>query len=80
MIPSGVKKHSTASLLWGFEYDSGGREADYVPAREEKAYRIGKCGDARAVYGLCRRRVLADSGGGGASYFDVYRGLYGNPL
>ncbi|MDR2796520.1 MAG: TIGR03936 family radical SAM-associated protein, partial [Spirochaetaceae bacterium] len=36
VIPAGVKKHSTASLLWGFEYDSGGGEPDYVTAREEK--------------------------------------------
>jgi radical SAM superfamily enzyme YgiQ (UPF0313 family) len=76
-IPYGAKKHSTASLLWGFEYDSDGQEADYVPARDEKAYRTGRRGDARAVYGLCRRRVLARSCGGWASYFDVYRGLYG---
>jgi radical SAM-linked protein len=77
VIPSGVKKHSTASLLWGFEYDSGGQEADYVPAHEEKAYRLARCGDARSVYGLCRLRVLARRGGDRASYFDVYRDLYG---
>jgi radical SAM superfamily enzyme YgiQ (UPF0313 family) len=76
VIPSGVKKHSVAALLWGFEYDSGGQKPDYVPTQEEKAYRIARCGDARSVYGLCRLRVLARGGGAWASYFDVYRGLY----
>ncbi|MDR2802927.1 MAG: TIGR03936 family radical SAM-associated protein [Treponema sp.] len=80
VIPAGVKKHSIASLLWGFQYDSGGDEPDYVEAREEKAYREKRCGAsggaARSIYELSRLRVLARSGGGWASYFDVYRGLY----
>ncbi|MDR2097447.1 MAG: TIGR03936 family radical SAM-associated protein [Spirochaetaceae bacterium] len=76
VIPGGAKKHSIASLLWGFEYDSGGQKPDYVAAHEEKAYRQSRCGDTRSVYGLSRLRVLARSGGGMASYFDVYRALY----
>ncbi|MDR2444436.1 MAG: TIGR03936 family radical SAM-associated protein [Spirochaetaceae bacterium] len=76
VIPSGAKKHSIASLLWGFEYDSGGRRPDYVASVDEKAYRKERCGDVRALYGLSRLRVLARSGGGWASYFDVYGGLY----
>ena len=76
VIPPGVKKHSIASLLWGFQYDSGGPEPDYVAAAGEKEYRVSRCGDARAVYGLSRRRVLARSGDGWASYFDVYGALY----
>jgi radical SAM superfamily enzyme YgiQ (UPF0313 family) len=79
VIPSGVKKHSAASLLWGFEYDSGTGKPDYVAARDEKEYR-GKLlseGAARSVYDLSRLRVLARSGNGWTSYFDAYKGLYG---
>lgn len=76
VIPSGVKKHSIASLLWGFEYDSGSQIPDYVTSTDEKAYRMERRGDVRAVYGLSRLRVLARSGGCQASYFDVYGGLY----
>jgi radical SAM superfamily enzyme YgiQ (UPF0313 family) len=87
VIPSGAKKHSVASLLWGFEYLSGdsvsGIESDFVEARNEKEYRRLRIGggdsDSAAiqrVYGLSRMRVLAKSENKPASYFDVYRCLY----
>jgi radical SAM superfamily enzyme YgiQ (UPF0313 family) len=78
MIPSGSKKYSIASMLWGFEYDSGVLVPDYVPAREEKAYRQAQCGSLSSVYGLSRLRALARYGCDRASYFDVYRVLYGD--
>jgi radical SAM family uncharacterized protein len=73
MIPSGAKKHSAASLLWGFEYASNG-VPEIVEARDEKAYRQEKCGGS--LYELSRLRVLAKSESGPASYMDVYRRLY----
>jgi hypothetical protein len=79
VIPSGQKKRSAASLLWGFEYDAGPRPRDYVAARDEKAYREARCGNPRSVYGLRRLSVLAKSGDTRASYFDVYKSLYGRP-
>jgi radical SAM-linked protein len=74
LIPGGVKKHSLASLLWGYEYvapDSPG--PDLVKAGDEKSYRL-----AKDLYGLRRRSVLARPPGEdiSASYFTVYRGLY----
>ncbi|MDR0383446.1 MAG: TIGR03936 family radical SAM-associated protein [Spirochaetaceae bacterium] len=77
VIPSGSKKHSVASLLWGFEYDTPSAARDYVAARDEKAYRKARCGDPRAVYGLSRLGALAKSKDSYASYFDVYESLYG---
>jgi radical SAM superfamily enzyme YgiQ (UPF0313 family) len=78
LIPGGVKKHSLASLLWGYEYERPSPGAaprpDLVKAPDEKAYRLEK-----VFYGLRRRSVLAKEPAGEdqpASYFTVYRGLY----
>ena len=83
-IPAGGKKHSLSSLLWGFGYGNAGGETDYVPAREEKAYRLSRAGKGETLFSLRRACVLAkDIAGGGAlqgpvSYFDVYRAFYPN--
>ncbi|MDR2181516.1 MAG: TIGR03960 family B12-binding radical SAM protein [Treponema sp.] len=68
-IPFGAKKHSLASLLWGFRY--GG---DYVAFKDDKEYR-----SSRAVYGLYRDEVLAkrpDDQGACTGYFSAYDFLY----
>jgi hypothetical protein len=75
VIESGAKKHSVASLLWGFEYAGAHGKCDYVEARNEKAYRQERVGEG-GVFSLTRLRVLAAIGGGPASYFDVYREMY----
>ena len=89
-IPSGAKRHSVSSLLWGYVY-AGKDGNDLVKAGEEKPYRASRTGAGGSVYGLERLSVLArelptrgasneraaDSGGGaGESYFDAYRRLY----
>jgi radical SAM-linked protein len=75
-IPGGVKKHSLASLLWGYEYEGASSQApDLVKAAEEKAYRLAQKG----LYGQRRKSVLARNPAGEdrpASYFTVYRSLY----
>jgi radical SAM-linked protein len=73
-IPGGVKKHSLASLLWGFEYETPSG-VDMVKAKDEKAYRLAQ----KSLYGQRRRSVLARIPGEdrGASYLTVYRSLYG---
>ncbi|MCL2601327.1 MAG: TIGR03960 family B12-binding radical SAM protein [Treponema sp.] len=91
LIPAGQKKHSVSSLLWGYEYASGGEggKSDTVKAGEEKPYRAARSGGASAaagdvaaggsVYGLQRLSVLARMPGvddSGVSYFDAYRTLY----
>jgi radical SAM superfamily enzyme YgiQ (UPF0313 family) len=79
LIPGGLKKHSLASLLWGYEYQSPSRpEPDLVEAGNEKAYRL----EQKEFYGLRRRAVLARAPGAeqGGSYFTVYRGLYPKTL
>jgi radical SAM-linked protein len=79
-IPSGKKKHSLASLLWGFCY--AGKTGDtYIEASLDKSFRSSNEGTA---FGLHRKSVLAknaaaeNSGGHEewASYFDVFRQLY----
>jgi hypothetical protein len=85
-IPQGAKKHSLSSLLWGFEYESPGRDPQRVSREEEKKFRqslVDESGgpeDGRAVslYRLTRNAVLAAYPGTseGLSYFDVYRSLY----
>ena len=86
-IPGGSKKHSLASLLWGFCY-SGSNGETFVPAGQEKQYRTLSA----TTFQLTRNSVLAkniinqqnsagtDSPSGAisewASYFDVYRHLY----
>ncbi|MDR3160204.1 MAG: TIGR03936 family radical SAM-associated protein [Spirochaetaceae bacterium] len=77
-IPGGVKKHSLASLLWGYEYETAFREVpDLVKAKDEKAYRLAQ----KSLYGQRRKSVLARASAGedrGACYFTVYRSLYGS--
>ncbi|MDR0759238.1 MAG: TIGR03936 family radical SAM-associated protein [Treponema sp.] len=82
-IPSGTKKHSAASLLWGFAYepspDSGLREPALVPALEEKRYRQGRLDGGESLFDLKRKSVLAKSRENPkepSSYFTVYRALY----
>jgi hypothetical protein len=73
-IPPGEKKHSAASLLWGFAYapSSPGAEPDLVSAAGEKQYRAARLATGDSLYGLTRRAVLAR---GPASYFTVYETL-----
>ncbi|MDR2767291.1 MAG: TIGR03936 family radical SAM-associated protein [Treponema sp.] len=71
-IPFGAKKHSLASLLWGFRY-----RGEYVAFRDDKEYR-----SSRAVYGLQRDEVLAKHPGDQSAhtgYFGAYDFLY-NPV
>jgi hypothetical protein len=98
IIPRGLKKHSAASLLWGYGYTAPSRsevsprspatagagigeaEIDYVPAADEKKYRLSRT-DHSSIFGLTRKLVLAKSrqdGGVPESYFSVYRSLYRN--
>jgi hypothetical protein len=79
LIPSGSKKHSTPSLLWGFVYQAEDGSDDLIRAPEEKAYRISRTGTGCSLYDLTRKTVLAKSLPDPqipASYFDVYRSLY----
>ena len=83
-IPAGRKKHSLSSLLWGFGYD-GQNGPDYVPAAGEKSYRQKTLVQGASVFSLKRNSVLAKNiitptacpETEWASYFDVYRFLYG---
>ncbi len=82
-IPSGGKKHSLSSLLWGFGYAADG-ETIYVPAAAEKAHREKHLSSGGSLFSLRRSCVLAKSQINGkqpsgqpwASYFDVYGHLY----
>jgi hypothetical protein len=82
LIPSGGKKHSVPSLLWGYLY--AGEDGSSVPieARYEKAYRASRCVSGENFYDMERLSVLAKSSTGnpgeasGISYFEVYRKLY----
>jgi radical SAM superfamily enzyme YgiQ (UPF0313 family) len=75
-IAGGIKKHSVASLLWGFRYGDS-----LVPAGEEKTFRQALTKGA-TLYGLVRDAVYARAPGTGeaADYFDVYNALYSNPV
>jgi radical SAM-linked protein len=82
LIKSGMKKHSLASLLWGFAYSSI-EKTDYVNASMEKVYRQNRLEkDRLTLFSLKRGEVLAkniteESGETEwASFFDVYRSLY----
>ncbi|MDR0452580.1 MAG: TIGR03936 family radical SAM-associated protein, partial [Treponema sp.] len=82
-IAPGTKKHSAASLLWGYEYRSSSAGAtDTVGAAREKEYRQRRLDAGEPLSLLCRKAVLARrpaSTGSeeGLSYFDVYREIYG---
>jgi radical SAM-linked protein len=78
-IPSGMKKHSLSSLLWGFGFKN--KDAvDYVCAKEEKAYRQERLKDCESQFNLRRNLVLARNvtvnADEWAQYFDVYYSLY----
>jgi radical SAM-linked protein len=88
-IPAGMKKHSAASLLWGFAYEpppvSGGMhgEPDIVRADGEKRYRRERLDAGESLFGLIRKSVLAKSPENTekpASYFSVYRALYNDRI
>jgi len=80
-IPSGMKKHSLSSLLWGFGYLNG-NTTDYVSAEVEKAYRQERLKECGTFFSLKRNYVLARNITGntytteGISYFDAYNSLY----
>jgi len=84
-IPSGGKKHSLASLLWGYVYRGGDGKPEAVEAKNEKSYRQSRIGNSPTgetgnLYSLERLSVLAhtpnDAPHSGESYFKVYRELY----
>jgi hypothetical protein len=79
-IPSGSKKHSLSSLLWGFGYAGRDGETEYVPAAAEKAHREKHLSSGQTLFSLRRSCVLAknliDGNQPWASYFDVYGHLY----
>jgi radical SAM family uncharacterized protein len=83
-IAAGHKKHSLSSLLWGFGYRDKDGGTEYIPAKEEKAYRTKCLADGGSVFSLRRASVLArnvvnnDSEQTWASYFEVYGYLYNN--
>jgi radical SAM-linked protein len=85
-IPSGAKKYSLSSLLWGFEYLNAEDSSDYVNAAREKFYRQERIKDfpnqRAALFSLKRKEVLARNITGSdsewTSYFIAYRFLYNN--
>jgi hypothetical protein len=79
IIPSGSKKRSIQSLLWGFLYASPEEPEIAVPANEEKKFRQSRIETGVPVFGLRRKAVLAKSQHDPAqpeSYFTVYQDLY----
>jgi len=77
-IPSGMKKHSLSSLLWGFGY-SNKDTTDFIRCTDEKAYRHERLKECETVFSLKRNYVLARNITGNtesASYFDIYNFLY----
>jgi len=86
-VASGSKKHSLASLLWGFCYSGvNGDDDEFVPMSGEKSFRQSL---NIPVFLMHRKSVLAkniipqaanqQTPGNSqewASYFDVYRSLY----
>jgi len=79
-IPSGMKKHSLSSLLWGFGY-SNNNTTDYIKAADEKNYRLERLKDCETVFSLKRNYVLArnvteNKDTEWSSYFEAYNTLY----
>ncbi|MDR1803935.1 MAG: TIGR03936 family radical SAM-associated protein [Treponema sp.] len=58
-IPSGGKKHSLASLLWGYVYRGSDGKSEAVEAKSEKSYRESRIGETGNLYSLERLSVLA---------------------
>ena len=82
-VPSGKKKHSLSSLLWGFGYTTTDGKTEYLPATEEKTFRSQCLNAGETRFSLRRSCVLAKNiinkdQGEWASYFDVYSHLYGS--
>jgi hypothetical protein len=79
-IPSGSKKHSLSSLLWGFGYAEANGETIYVSAAGEKAHREKHLSSGQTLFSLRRSCVLSknliDGSQPWASYFDIYSHLY----
>ncbi|MCL2277010.1 MAG: TIGR03936 family radical SAM-associated protein [Treponema sp.] len=79
-IKSGMKKHSLASLLWGFKYQDKNGNIEYVNAKNEKVYRQNIIKNNASIFKLSRLEVLAknilDNSREYMSYFDAYRFLY----
>ena len=76
-IPSGSKKHSLASLLWGSCYLINNSDVN-VEYSQEKQFRTS-CGIP--AYNICRKSLLAkniinDGNNPWASYFDIYQHLH----
>jgi radical SAM superfamily enzyme YgiQ (UPF0313 family) len=79
LIPSGGKKHSIPSLLWGSVYQAEDGGDDVVSALEDKPYRLSRTRAGRSLYQLRRKTVLAKSLADPQrpdSYFAVYSSLY----
>ncbi|MDR2143532.1 MAG: TIGR03960 family B12-binding radical SAM protein [Treponema sp.] len=78
-IPFGAKKHSPASLLYGFCYDApaGGTDT-YIKAADEKAYRQELPADffPRRTALLARNPAYEKDKQPYTGYFDAYRRLY----
>ena len=78
-IPSGVKKYSLSSMLWGYLYAGNDGKSEMVKVKDEKAYRFSRLGQNGSPYHLERLSVLArgsENEEAGISYFDAYRTLY----
>lgn len=72
-IASGMKKHSLASLLWGYSYVNKDGGLDYVNAKDEKTYRAGRINLVRAEV---LARAVPDTANQWQTYFDAYGALY----
>jgi hypothetical protein len=79
-IPSGGKKYSLSSILWGYVYAGKDGGTDTVEAKKEKSYREARIGDDGSIYSLERLALLAGKNDPESSradsYFTVYRSLY----
>ena len=75
-IPSGMKKHSISSMLFGFLYINNDGNPEIVKPDEEKKYRSLLDSSKNSAFPQ-RLKVLARHGEGGDSYFKVYENLYG---
>jgi radical SAM-linked protein len=80
-IPSGTKKHSLSSLVWGGLYQGKENSTvnDMVTFKDEKKYRLDRAEKEGSCYGMKRLAVLAidsDDPARGAPYSEVFRKLY----
>ncbi|MDR0587024.1 MAG: TIGR03960 family B12-binding radical SAM protein [Treponema sp.] len=79
-VPFGAKKHSPASLLYGFSYDASaaGETGGHIKAADEKAYRRGlPAGSFPRRTGLLARNPAYEKDHQPyTDYFDAYRRLY----